>query len=69
MSIWRVEFVLDNPTTRAKLVRQCNCKDNLWELPILRMHDQPDQREQVRTNTAIKILRMKDVCFIQKVGF
>jgi hypothetical protein len=26
-------------------------------------------REQVRTNTAIKILRMKDVCFIQKVGF
>jgi hypothetical protein len=25
--------------------------------------------EQVRTNTAIKKLRMKDVCFIKKVGF
>jgi hypothetical protein len=24
MSIWWVEFVLDDPTTRAKLVRQCN---------------------------------------------
>jgi hypothetical protein len=24
---------------------------------------------QVRTNIAIKILRMKDVCFIQEVGF
>jgi hypothetical protein len=26
-------------------------------------------QEQVKTNIAIKILQMKDICFIQKVGF
>jgi len=44
MIIDLVEFGLDDPTTRASTSANAIARPISWRLPILREHDQPDQR-------------------------
>jgi hypothetical protein len=68
---WRSDYTCEARAPMQSLGQSLGVTDlvDAWSAWPARVLIPTWSREQVRTNTAIKKLWMKDVCFIQKVGF